>query len=71
MIKELVNIKTNNIKTTIIIQPDAWPAFVVIGQSEMNTIVSENDQVTFCCLLQHNFSCGRGQNHQAYKQGIL
>ena len=30
----------------------------------------ENDQVTFCCLLQHNVSCGRGQNHQAYKQGI-
>ena len=30
----------------------------------------ENDQVTFRCLLQHNVSCGRGQNHQAYKQGI-
>ena len=28
---------------------------------------SENDQVTFCCLLQHNVSCGRSQNYQTYK----
>ena len=32
--------------------------------------ISENDQVTFRCLLQHDVSCDRGQNQQAYKQGI-
>ena len=27
------------------------------------------DQVNLWCLLQHNVSCGRSQNHQAYKHG--
>lgn len=29
----------------------------------------KNDQVTFCCLLQHNVFCGRGQNH-AYQHSF-
>ena len=29
--------------------------------------ISEND---FCCFLQHNVSCDRGQNHQVYKHGF-
>ena len=32
--------------------------------------ISENDRVTCCCLLQHNVSCGRGQNHQVYTRGF-
>ena len=58
-----------------------WPAFgwhccrtpvffAHLFQIIPDILTSENDQVTCCCLLQHNVSCGRGQNHQAYKQGI-
>ena len=32
--------------------------------------ISENDQIIFCCFLQDNVSCGRGQNYQVYKHGF-
>ena len=38
-----------------------------LTKNDIWMIRSEYDQVTFCCLLQHNVSCGRSQNLQAYE----
>ena len=41
-----------------------------LTKNDIWMIISENDQVTFCCLLQQNVSCGRSQNHQAFYEWL-